>query len=438
MMIHAIIMKIYVENSSIVIKVELYKKDQLKCPMCMTKCKKHASHPHTTRWLCEEFFGLKCYIEYAPNRIKCSKHGCIIEALPWADYRSRFSKFVTNKIVVLSLYASKSFAQTVFKIKNWNTVNNIVNNSLKNRNIIAPSDVFEHIGIDETAYKKGHKYITIVYDHSTKNVIWSGEGKKKETLDKFFASLTKYQRNAIALVTADGAPWIKKSVLEWCPNAVIIMDPFHIMQWIIDIVNNTRNKILKEKKQQRRELVTKLRKASKRETLELRNRIAVFDYEIDILKRSRTILLRNMENLDDKELQLLNCVLQLDCKELIEAWEIKSMMHDFFNISDYEDAKLLFNKILELSRHSKNAETKQLCKKLYSRYKDILAYKQYHICNARIESFNTKLKVSIRKQFGIRNLQNLAILIGAIGSMNIMKQLYHDHQQFAEFTARKV
>ena len=227
-------------------------------------------------------------------------------------------------------------------------------------------------------------------------------------------------------------------MLEWCPNAVIIMDPFHIMQWIIDIVNNTRNKILKEKKQQRRELVTKLRKASKRETLELRNRIAVFDYEIDILKRSRVILLRNMENLDDKELQLLNCVLQLDCKELIEAWEIKSMMHDFFNISDYEDAKLLFNKILELSRRSKNAEIKQLYKKLYSRYKDVLAYKQYHICNARIESFNTKLKLSIRKQFGIRNLHNLAVLIGTIGSMNIMKQLYHDHQQFAEFTARKV
>ena len=30
-------------------------------------------------------------------------------------------------------------------------------------------------GIDETSYRKGHKYITIVVNHETNTVVWAGE-----------------------------------------------------------------------------------------------------------------------------------------------------------------------------------------------------------------------------------------------------------------------
>ena len=43
-----------------------------------------------------------------------------------------------------------------------------------------------HIGIDEIARRKGHKYLTNVYDLKTRKLIWSGEGRSEKTLRQFF------------------------------------------------------------------------------------------------------------------------------------------------------------------------------------------------------------------------------------------------------------
>ena len=37
-------------------------------------------------------------------------------------------------------------------------------------------DNLVRIGIDETSYKKDHKYITVVINHDTNAVIWAGKG----------------------------------------------------------------------------------------------------------------------------------------------------------------------------------------------------------------------------------------------------------------------
>jgi transposase len=433
-----IVCQIFVQNGAIIIKVNLYKKDRLRCPICYKKCKKHNSHPHTTRWLCEEFFGLKCFIEYAPNRIKCCDHGKINEFVPWADYRSRFSKFLVNKIVVLSLYANKTFAGKICGIKNWKTINNIVNAVLLEDNLIKPDDIFERIGIDETAYKKGHKYITIVYNHDTNNVIWHGEGKKKETLDKFFKTLSKKQRKSIKTVTADGAPWIKKSVQEWCPNAVIIMDPFHIMQWVTDALNNTRVKLQHEKEKQRTLLLKSIDKARGVEKIDISNKLVVCEYELKVIKESRAILLKNHDSLNEQEKQKLKHLMSIDCPELIEAWNIKEMLHDYFKLSDCNTSKIILDEVLKQIRRSSNAEMTGLYNKLFKRYDDILSYKKFCLSNAPIESLNTRIKVIIRNQFGCNNLINLGALISAIGKKYDFMEAYHMFENYTEFLARKV
>ena len=47
------------------------------------------------------------------------------------------------------------------------------------------------IGVDETSYKKGHKYITVVINHDTGKVIWAHEGHGKTIFTKFFKLLSK-------------------------------------------------------------------------------------------------------------------------------------------------------------------------------------------------------------------------------------------------------
>ena len=61
----------------------------------------------------------------------------------------------------------------------------------------------ENIGIDETSYKKGHKYMTVVMNHDTNAAVWAGAGHGKAVLSRFFELLTEEQRASIRRVSAD-------------------------------------------------------------------------------------------------------------------------------------------------------------------------------------------------------------------------------------------
>ena len=50
------------------------------------------------------------------------------------------------------------------------------------------SDLFE-ISIDEVAWRKGHRYLTLVGDHRRRCVVWGCEGKGQAAADEFFAEL---------------------------------------------------------------------------------------------------------------------------------------------------------------------------------------------------------------------------------------------------------
>lgn len=60
-----------------------------------------------------------------------------------------------------------------------------------------------NIGIDETSYRKGHNYVTVVVNHDTNTVVWCALGHSAETLSKFFEELTQEQRDSIKCVTGD-------------------------------------------------------------------------------------------------------------------------------------------------------------------------------------------------------------------------------------------
>lgn len=74
----------------------------------------------------------------------------------------------------------------------WETVGRCVNRALHD---LEPErsrrlDGLVNIGIDETSYKKGHKYITVIVNHDTNTVVWASEGHGKSVLEKFYKQLT--------------------------------------------------------------------------------------------------------------------------------------------------------------------------------------------------------------------------------------------------------
>ena len=107
-------------------------------------------------------------------------------------------------------------------------------------------DNLVNIGIDETSYKKNHKYITVVVNHDTNAVVWVSLGHGKSVLEKFYQQLTDEQHSSIKVVTGDGARWITECVNEFTPDCVRCVDQFHVVQWAMDALDEVRRESWRE------------------------------------------------------------------------------------------------------------------------------------------------------------------------------------------------
>ena len=106
----------------------------------------------------------------------------------------------------LVAHTSRSVVSELMRIE-WHTVGDVCTRVYKDLESGATSrfDGLVNIGIDETSYKKGHKYLTVVLNHDTNSVVWCSAGFGKEVLSRFFELLTPEQRDSICCVSADGA-----------------------------------------------------------------------------------------------------------------------------------------------------------------------------------------------------------------------------------------
>ncbi|MEI3353987.1 MAG: transposase, partial [Duodenibacillus massiliensis] len=113
----------------------------------------------------------------------------------------------------------------------WKTVGRCVE---RTKDFLEPDssarfDNLRAIGIDETSYRKGHSYITVIVNHDTNTVVWVSKGHGKAVLLEFFKLLTPEQRAGIKIITGDGARWIDDCIREFVPHCQRCVDHFHVV-----------------------------------------------------------------------------------------------------------------------------------------------------------------------------------------------------------------
>ncbi|TFB71793.1 hypothetical protein E3O06_11695 [Cryobacterium glaciale] len=96
------------------------------------------------------------------------------------------------------------------------------------------------IGIDEISYKRGHKYLTCVVDHDSGRLIWAAPSQDKATLETFLDALGPERSAQITHVSADDAAWIASVVADRAPSAVRCADPFHVVKWATEALDEVR------------------------------------------------------------------------------------------------------------------------------------------------------------------------------------------------------
>ena len=130
----------------------------------------------------------ECFIVFKERKIDCRCGFRGIEKLNFVDKYSPYTKRFEDYVSRLCPLMNVSDVAEVAGI-DWKAVKRIDKKYL-NRLVVGLESVSPtKLGVDEIAYRKGHKYLTVVRDLSLGRVIWIGIKRKKETLDKFFEEL---------------------------------------------------------------------------------------------------------------------------------------------------------------------------------------------------------------------------------------------------------
>jgi transposase len=222
---------------------------QFPCPKCQQQC---SAHDYQTRqWRHLNFFQHHCYITAKVPRVKCPKHGVIQIPVPWARSGSGFTLLFEQ--VALSLVREMPVRAVAKHIgvtdkRLWRVVHHYVAQALDQFDL----SQLKAIGLDETASKRGHNYVTIFIDmeRTSMPVVFATPGKGKQTLHDFSTFLQSHKGNPdkVLEVVCDMSPAFLQGVSETLPNAEVTVDWFHIVQTFTRALDDVRKQEHRQQK----------------------------------------------------------------------------------------------------------------------------------------------------------------------------------------------
>ena len=148
---------------------------------------------------------------YRMRRINCKTCGIKVESVPWSDGKQTMTKalmyFLASWAKKLSWQETANSFNTSWQ-KVFAAVKYVVSWGLSNRKL----DNVESIGVDEVAWKKGHQYLTLVYqiDKGCSRLIWIGKDRTVKTFLRFFRFFGKENTEKLKHICSDmWKPYIK-------------------------------------------------------------------------------------------------------------------------------------------------------------------------------------------------------------------------------------
>ena len=336
-----------------------------------------------------------CFLEADGPRVSCPRHGVVVAAVPWARAQSRYTREFEDHVAWLAVNCSKAAVAKLMRVA-WRTVGSIIGRVWADIEALGDRlDGVRRIGIDEISYKRGYRYLTVVVDHDSGHLLWAAAGHDRATLGSFFDLLNVGRCAQITHVSADQAPWIAEMVTERCPNAVQCADPFHIVQWATEALDEVR-----------RQAWNDARSAGHTHNDGYGKRIATGDARR--LKHARYALWKNPENLTDRQREKLAWIARTDPK-LHRAYLLKEGLRYVFAVKG-EAGKEALDRWLSWARRCRIPAFVRLARRIRAVLNRIHARLDHGLSNALIESVNTKIRLLTRIAFGFRSPEALISL----------------------------
>jgi transposase len=379
------------DEQLLVARVRPRKRARGRCGRCGRSSPGYDRGEGRRRWRALDLGTVQVVLEANAPRVSCREHGPTVAAVPWARHGAGHTYGFDEQVAWLATQASKSAVTQLMRIA-WRTVGSIIARVWADTEALYDRFAgLTRIGIDEISYKRGHKYLTIVVDHDTGRLVWAAPGRDKATLNAFFDALGQERCAAVTHVSADGADWIAAVVAARCPAAVRCADPFHVVAWATDALDEVRRAAWNTA----RGAVTQ-------------RRAGRASGHAKAVKGARYALWKNPGDLTEKQQTKLAWVARTDPR-LYRAYLLKEGLRLVFQLP-LEEAVEALEKWIGWARRCRIEAFVKLQKSIVKHRDAILAAIEHGLSNGRIESVNTKVRLITRIAFGFRSPEALIAL----------------------------
>jgi transposase len=371
------------DGDQLVVRVRPRHRAVRRCGRCGRRAGRYDQGGPARRWRHLDFAAVRVFIEAAVPRVNCPEHGPTTIAVSWARHASRFTIAFEDTTAWLTARAPASAVAELLRTT-WRSVTGIVDRVVAEaagrRDQLAG---LRRIGIDEVAYRKGHRYLTVVVDHDTGRLVWAGKGRDQAVVRAFFDALGAQRAAQLTHVSTDAAEWITTVVAERAPQAVHCLDPFHLVAWATAALDDVR-----------RGVWNTTRGGTGRRT----RRSA-------LLKGARWALWRNPNTLTEKQRHTL-AYIQIINKPLYRAYLLKEQFREVFVLGGRAGKRLL-KAWLGWAARCRIEAFVRLAKRIRHHLPSIHATLDSGLSNARIEANNTHLRVLTRQGYGYHSAEAL-------------------------------
>jgi len=356
------------------------------CEQCGARCRQ--VHETTVRRVRDlPLFEYRVVLHVPRRRLWCEQcGGPRLERLSWLGRYQRVTDRLAQACSQL-LQSSNVQAVARFFDLGWHTVKAVDKARLR-ASIQEPDwSRIEYLAMDEFALHKGHRYATVVVDPISRQVLWIGLGRSRETARAFFEQLPEGAAQRIKAVAIDMTTAYELEIREHCPQAEVVYDLFHVVakygREVIDRVRVDQANRLRQDRPARR-----------------------------VIKSSRWLLLRNRDNLDSPQRVRLDELLRAN-QPLLTVYVLRDELKRLWFYRRPAWAQQAWDHWCEQAEQSGIAALNTFAQRLKGYLHGILARCRHPLNTSIVEGINNTIKVIKRRAYGYRDQEYFFLKIRA-------------------------
>jgi transposase len=227
-------------------------------------------------------------------------------------------------------------------------------------------------------------FMTVIVDQATRKVIWVSQSRRKEALDQFFELLGPQACKDIEVVATDQHDGYAASVKEYCPQAIVVWDRFHLVQKFNEALNDERKDEL--------------------------TRIDPEGEMGDLMNgKYRYVYLTKAENRSKKDQLHIDQVMRLN-ERMTKLELIKENFHKIFDIADVQSAQIKFGECYQWAMQINANYIVEWIRRIMGEDR-FWNFWIYRVTTGVSEGINRAIKGLKWQAYGYKNMQYFALKI---------------------------